>query len=46
MAENYGQVVKVIGPSVDIRFPADRSYRVLPAQRFVLKETSRSLRNP
>ncbi|HBQ38503.1 MAG TPA: F0F1 ATP synthase subunit beta, partial [Candidatus Omnitrophica bacterium] len=24
MAENYGTVVQVIGPSVDLRFPADR----------------------
>ncbi len=31
MSENYGKVVQVIGPSVDIRFPADRLPQILNA---------------
>ncbi len=31
MADNYGEVVQVIGPSVDIRFPADRLPQILHA---------------
>ena len=31
MSENYGEVVQVIGPSVDIRFPADRLPQILHA---------------
>ena len=33
MSENYGTVVQVIGPSVDIRFPADRLPQLLNALR-------------
>ena len=33
MADNYGAVVQVIGPSVDIRFPADRLPPILNAIR-------------
>ena len=31
MAENYGEIVQIIGPSVDIRFPADRLPNILNA---------------
>ncbi len=31
MSENYGEIVQVIGPSVDIRFPADRLPEMLNA---------------
>lgn len=31
MVDNYGEVVQVIGPSVDIRFPADRLPQILHA---------------
>jgi F-type H+-transporting ATPase subunit beta len=31
MAENYGTVVQIIGPSVDIRFPADRLPQIFNA---------------
>jgi len=33
MAENYGTIVQVIGPSVDIRFPADALPQILNAIR-------------
>ncbi|MBI3011006.1 MAG: F0F1 ATP synthase subunit beta [Candidatus Omnitrophica bacterium] len=33
MSDNYGQVVQIIGPSVDIRFPADRLPQILTAIR-------------
>jgi F-type H+-transporting ATPase subunit beta len=41
MAENYGEVVQVIGPSVDIRFPADRLPRILNA--ITITEESRKI---
>jgi len=41
MAENYGEVVQVIGPSVDIRFPADRLPRILSA--ITITEESRHI---
>jgi F-type H+-transporting ATPase subunit beta len=31
MSDNYGEVVQVIGPSVDIRYPADRLPQILSA---------------
>jgi len=31
MSENYGEIVQIIGPSVDIRFPADRLPEILTA---------------
>ncbi|MBI1992526.1 MAG: F0F1 ATP synthase subunit beta, partial [Candidatus Omnitrophica bacterium] len=33
MSDNYGKVVQIIGPSVDIRFPADRLPNILHAIR-------------
>src|ERR1041385_7113887 len=33
MVENYGQIVQVIGPSVDIRFAADKLPAILNAIR-------------
>ena len=33
MADNYGNIVQVIGPSVDIRFAADQIPQILNAIR-------------
>ncbi len=42
MADNDGQIVQVIGPSVDIRFPADRLPALLNA--LVIEEEQRGIR--
>ena len=41
MAENYGTVVQIIGPSVDVRFPADRLPNMLNAIRIDLPAPAR-----
>ena len=41
MAENYGDIIQIIGPSVDIRFPADRLPQILNAIR--IDEDSRDI---
>ena len=38
MTDNYGEIVQVIGPSVDIRFPADRLPPILSAIRVDLPD--------
>jgi F-type H+-transporting ATPase subunit beta len=42
MAENHGTVVQIIGPSVDVRFPADRLPHILNAIR--IEEPKREIR--
>ena len=44
MAENSGDVVQVIGPSVDIRFPASRPFGAMIVQRLMPAVGVRSLR--
>ena len=46
MLENYGQIVQVIGPSVDIRFPAASPFRLLAAGRPAATPNVRSWRDP
>ncbi len=41
MADNYGDIIQIIGPSVDIRFPADRLPEILTAIR--IDEESRDI---
>jgi F-type H+-transporting ATPase subunit beta len=40
MAENYGDIVQVIGPSVDVRFPADRLPPILNAIRIDVADSN------
>ncbi len=42
MAENYGEITQVIGPSVDIRFPADRIPQILNA--IILEDKEKEIR--